>query len=200
MKVIATTLAVASAISAVLAQNPIIQSPAALVQCQPVLISFSGGTAPYCISVLPGGQSSAAALETFPTQSGSTYTWTVDLAAGQDVTFRISDSTGAVNYSSQVPIQSSSDSPCLNGGSSSAGSSSAGTSSSSSSSRSSSSTSSSSSSSSSTRSSSSPSSSPSSTGSSTTGMSTSGTTTQSPSSSPTGAASSNYGVNAAAAV
>merc|ERR1711939_1049692 len=197
MKVIATTLAVASAISAVLAQNPIIQSPAALVQCQPVLISFSGGTAPYCISVLPGGQSSAAALETFPTQSGSTYTWTVDLAAGQDVTFRISDSTGAVNYSSQVPIQSSSDSSCLNGGSSSAGSSSAGTSSSS---RSSSSTSSSSSSSSSTRSSSSPSSSPSSTGSSTTGMSTSGTTTQSPSSSPTGAASSNCGVNAAAAV
>lgn len=131
MKTAATAFAVASAFTAVYAQgtagNLVIQSPASLVECQPALLSFSGGSAPYYISVLPGGQSTAAALEQFPQQSGNTYTWTVDLASGQDVTFSIRDSTGLVNYSAQLPIQSGSDTSCLNGGgsSSSGGSSSA---------------------------------------------------------------------------
>ncbi|KAK9897436.1 hypothetical protein P389DRAFT_56968 [Cystobasidium minutum MCA 4210] len=107
MKTAAQILAVASAFTAVYAQNPIIQSPASLVQCQPALVTFSGGTAPYYISVLPGGQASAAALEQFPPQSGNSYTWTVNIASGQDITLSIRDSTGAINYSSQVPIQPS---------------------------------------------------------------------------------------------
>lgn len=33
------------------------------------------GTAPFYVSIIPGGQPSAAALENIPTQEGTTYTW-----------------------------------------------------------------------------------------------------------------------------
>lgn len=36
----------------------------------------------YFLSVLPGGQPSAAALEDFGQQSGTQLTWKVDIAAG----------------------------------------------------------------------------------------------------------------------
>lgn len=115
MKTVATTLAVASAFTAVLGQSsaPIIQSPASLVVCQPALLSFSGGQAPYYISVLPPSQPSAAAIEQFPAQEGNSFTWIVNLAAGQSVTLAIRDSTGAINYSSELPIQAGTDTSCI---------------------------------------------------------------------------------------
>jgi len=115
MKTVATTLAVASAFTAVLGQSsaPIIQSPASLVVCQPALLSFSGGQAPYYISVLPPSQPSAAAIEQFPAQEGNSFTWIVNLAAGQSITLAIRDSTGAINYSSELPIQAGTDTSCI---------------------------------------------------------------------------------------
>ncbi|CAD6564557.1 MAG: hypothetical protein CYPHOPRED_004069 [Cyphobasidiales sp. Tagirdzhanova-0007] len=105
MKSTTLIFAVATAASAAFAQDAlVIQSPPSLVQCQPTLVSWSGGTQPYYVAILPGGQASATALESFPEQTGDSYTWTVDLAAGQEVTFRVTDSTGAINYSSQVMI------------------------------------------------------------------------------------------------
>ena len=42
-------------------------------------------------------------------------TWNVDLPAGQSVSLRITDSTGAINYSEKVTIREGSSTSCLNG-------------------------------------------------------------------------------------
>lgn len=104
--------------------GPMINTPPAYVQCQPVSITFSGGTAPYYLSVIPGGQASAAALEDLPTQTAAgSYTWTVNIAAGTNITLRITDANGSVNYNAPRVIQASSDSSCLGSTPSSGGSS-----------------------------------------------------------------------------
>ncbi|KAI9639456.1 uncharacterized protein MKK02DRAFT_39754 [Dioszegia hungarica] len=92
-----------------------IETPTSLIECQPAKLMWSGGTAPYFPAVIPGGQASAAALKTFPQTSDTSLTWTVDLATGQEVTLRITDSTGAINYAEKVPIQAGSSKTCLNG-------------------------------------------------------------------------------------
>lgn len=61
--------------------------------------------APYYVAVIPGGQSSAAALKDFGQQSGTSLTWTVDIAAGTSVSLKITDSTGNVNYNQAVTIR-----------------------------------------------------------------------------------------------
>jgi len=94
-----------------------INTPASLVQCQPILLMWSGGTPPYYLSLIPAGQVSAPALYNFPTQNGTQLTWTVDQAAGSTFNFELKDSTGAVAYSDIVTVQTSSDKSCLGGSS-----------------------------------------------------------------------------------
>lgn len=91
-----------------------VNTPASVVQCQPVQLSWSGGTAPYFPSIIPGQQPGAAALKEFASQTGTSLTWNVDLIANTYITFQIRDSTGAVQYSSAVSIQTSSDASCVN--------------------------------------------------------------------------------------
>ncbi|KAK4695528.1 hypothetical protein P7C70_g8536, partial [Phenoliferia sp. Uapishka_3] len=82
-------------------------TPASITLCQPAAIGYSGGTAPYFLSVLPGGQVSAAALETFPSSSttaAGSYTWNVNLPAGTSITLALKDSTGNIAYSGSVII------------------------------------------------------------------------------------------------
>ena len=103
-----------------------IETPPSIVQCQPAAIGYSGGQAPYfstlpshpsilqwtsilmweIVSILPGGQSTAAPLQQFPEQaSAGVLTWTANIRAGTSITFQIRDSTGTLNYSEQVTIQ-----------------------------------------------------------------------------------------------
>ncbi|WWC60430.1 uncharacterized protein I303_103002 [Kwoniella dejecticola CBS 10117] len=92
-----------------------INTPASLVQCQPASITFSEGTAPYILAVIPGGQVSAAAIETIGDNlSTSPITWNVNLASGTSITLKITDSTGTIAYSSPLTIQAGSSSSCLN--------------------------------------------------------------------------------------
>ncbi|GJN89465.1 hypothetical protein Rhopal_002451-T1 [Rhodotorula paludigena] len=105
-------LSLLSAPSPVSAQT--ITSPASVVQCLPVALTLEGGSAPYTVSVLPGGQVSAAPLETLPEVTApGTVTWLVDLEAGQDITFSVRDATGALGYSAPIPILSGTSSECL---------------------------------------------------------------------------------------
>ncbi|GAA96033.1 uncharacterized protein L969DRAFT_96755 [Mixia osmundae IAM 14324] len=100
-----TTLISATLLAGYAAAQAIIQTPTSAIFGQPVLLTFSGGSAPYYISVIPGGQPSAAALESFPTQTAAgTYTWTVDLPVGTSCSLEIRDSTGAINYSQKFTI------------------------------------------------------------------------------------------------
>ncbi|WWC70246.1 uncharacterized protein I206_104196 [Kwoniella pini CBS 10737] len=90
-----------------------ISTPASLIQCQPALLAWNGGTAPYYLAVIPGGEPSAAALEDLGEQQGNSLTWTVNIASGQSITLKVTDSTGTVNYNQAVTIQSGSSSECL---------------------------------------------------------------------------------------
>ncbi|WVW83045.1 hypothetical protein I302_105062 [Kwoniella bestiolae CBS 10118] len=91
-----------------------INTPASLIECQPTSITFSGGSAsPYYLSILPGGQASAAALENLPNADTSPVTWTVDIASGTNITIRITDGSGNIAYSSPVVIQPGSSTSCL---------------------------------------------------------------------------------------
>lgn len=99
-----------------LAQELRVNSPASLIQCQPALLTWTGGQSPYFVAAIPGGQPSAAALKDFGQQTGTQLTWNVDLPAGTSVTIKITDASGAVNYNSAVTIQEGSSSSCLNGG------------------------------------------------------------------------------------
>ncbi|GAA5967540.1 hypothetical protein JCM21900_001194 [Sporobolomyces salmonicolor] len=84
------------------AQN--ITSPASVTECLPQQIEVSGGTPPYTVTVLPGAQIGATPLETLPTvEEPGSVTWLVDLPAGQNITFAVRDSTGALSYSSEIP-------------------------------------------------------------------------------------------------
>jgi len=95
-----------------------INTPTNVVQCQPILLSWSDGQAPYFLSLIPPGQVSATAIKTFPTQEGTTLTWTVDLQANTNFNIALKDSTGQTAYSDIVTVQASSDNSCLTSGSS----------------------------------------------------------------------------------
>ncbi|WWC70859.1 uncharacterized protein I206_104811 [Kwoniella pini CBS 10737] len=123
MKFIASIVSTVALLGAAIAQQTsgdiTVNSPASLVQCQPAALSWSGGTAPYIVAAIPGGQPSAAALTTISqSEQGNSLTWTVDLPANTQITIKLTDAKGSIQYSSPVTIQSGSDS-CLNGASSS---------------------------------------------------------------------------------
>ncbi|WRT67880.1 uncharacterized protein IL334_004854 [Kwoniella shivajii] len=116
MKFFATAISTVALIGAVLAQqaNDItIATPPSLTQCEPVLLSWSGGVGPYILTAIPGGQPSAAALATISaSEAGNSVTWKVNVAAGTEVTVKVTDSRGINQYTSPVQILPGSDS-CL---------------------------------------------------------------------------------------
>ncbi|WVQ71661.1 hypothetical protein IAR50_001201 [Cryptococcus sp. DSM 104548] len=103
--VLAAVTGVASALT--------INSPASLIECQPASLTWSDGTAPYYLAIIPGGEVSASAYESFDAVDSSPYTWTVNLASGTNITVKVTDSTGTIAYSSAVVIQEGSSSSCL---------------------------------------------------------------------------------------
>ncbi|KAK4704273.1 hypothetical protein P7C70_g1932, partial [Phenoliferia sp. Uapishka_3] len=91
-----------------------INTPSSVVECQPTALTFSGGTAPYYITALPGGEVSGTVLKTFPTQTAEgSYTWTVDIAAGTTVTLSLKDATGTIAYSGEFTIEEGTSDSCL---------------------------------------------------------------------------------------
>ncbi|KAF8918104.1 hypothetical protein CPB85DRAFT_112750 [Mucidula mucida] len=90
-----------------------INTPSGVTECQPQLLQWSGGTSPYYISVIPGGDVSASALKSFDATNATELTWTVDITSGTSITVRAKDSTGAIAYSGEVSVQEGSDTSCV---------------------------------------------------------------------------------------
>lgn len=64
--------------------GPTSTTPSSLVTCEPASFTVSGGTAPYFLAILPGGQSTAAPLENLPNApAAGPVTWVADLPAGR---------------------------------------------------------------------------------------------------------------------
>ncbi|GAA6039697.1 hypothetical protein JCM8097_001358 [Rhodosporidiobolus ruineniae] len=100
-----------------------ISSPASVTACLPQQLTVSGGEGPYTIQVLPGGSAGGEPLETLPQldQAGSVR-WVADVEPGQNVTFAVRDNTGAVNFSSEVPVLAGSSTDCIGANASNSGS------------------------------------------------------------------------------
>lgn len=98
-----------------------VNTPTSLVQCQPAALSWTGGQAPYFVSIIPGGQPSATPLESFPQTSETTLTWTVDIPSGTSITVQIRDASGTLNYAQAVTVQAGTSTNCANSAASSGG-------------------------------------------------------------------------------
>ncbi|SCV74753.1 BQ2448_7782 [Microbotryum intermedium] len=123
---------VALALAAVVSAQSTISTPTSLIQCQPIALSWTAGSgAPYYVSAIPGGDASGTALEQIGggALNATTFTWTVNIAAGTSVTLKVIDKSGNPNYSQKVTVQAGSNTCTLvnssSGGSASSGSSSA---------------------------------------------------------------------------
>ncbi|KAH9818462.1 secreted protein [Melampsora americana] len=104
------TAAIAVAVSQVGAVT--VYTPASVVACQPVQLSWVDGQAPYYLSLLPGGQPNAAPLEDLGEQSGNSLVWKPTLPVGTEVTIQIRDSAGVINYSGLIKIQQGTEDSC----------------------------------------------------------------------------------------
>jgi len=113
MKFITLITALATVLPAVLGQLTI-NTPPNAVECEPTMFTWSGGTAPYYLALLPGGQASAAPLKQFPTQTSTSYSWLVDIQANVGFTISLKDSTGLTAFSDIVTVQPGSDTSCVN--------------------------------------------------------------------------------------
>ncbi|GAA5821596.1 hypothetical protein JCM3770_005308 [Rhodotorula araucariae] len=117
MKFTATSIA-ASALtlaSLVSAQSATINTPTQLFTCEPAAITWNGGTGPYYVRVYEGG-STTSLIETLQSSvSTNSYTWNVDVPAGQSVTLGLTDSTGATVYSAAVTVTEGSSTACVGG-------------------------------------------------------------------------------------
>ncbi|KAF9267754.1 hypothetical protein L218DRAFT_644904 [Marasmius fiardii PR-910] len=98
---------VLSAIAGALAQVTM-NTPSNLVVCQPVQLTWSGGLAPYFISVQDGNNPSGPALQRFDNENGTSLTWLVNLQAGTSVGFLLRDSNGATSQTASVTVQAGS--------------------------------------------------------------------------------------------
>jgi len=95
--------AIAAAVSQVGAVT--VYTPASVVACLPVQLSWVDGQAPYYLSILPGGQPEATPLQDLGEQSGNSLSWKPNFPAGTEVTIQIRDGVGVINYSGLVKIQ-----------------------------------------------------------------------------------------------
>ncbi|KIM39814.1 hypothetical protein M413DRAFT_446740 [Hebeloma cylindrosporum] len=112
MKFLAPIALIASLASSAYAQFTI-NSLLNVVVCQPSLITWVGGTAPYFLSILPAGQPSANALVDFGQVSGTSVTWLANLGVGTSAFLNLRDSTGALAQSGTFTVLAGSNSSCV---------------------------------------------------------------------------------------
>jgi len=104
-------------VASVLAQGTpgfMINTPANAVTCQPLLITWSGGTPPYFLSVLPGADPNGQALVDFGQQDGTSFTWTaVNQQANTQLGLTLRDSNGNTAQSAPFTVNGGSNTTCL---------------------------------------------------------------------------------------
>ncbi|KAL1937439.1 hypothetical protein VTO73DRAFT_13162 [Trametes versicolor] len=101
----------------VFAQGPKINTVMNPTQCEPIQFTWQGGVPPFYLSLVPGGQPGGQPIRQFPSQSGNSMTWTVDVPAGTSFSSSLRDSTGEQAFSDIQTVQQGPESGCLNGSS-----------------------------------------------------------------------------------
>ncbi|ESK94632.1 secreted protein [Moniliophthora roreri MCA 2997] len=88
-------------------------TPTNLVTCQPVMLSWTGGTAPYFLSLQDGNNFDGPALKRFDQQNGSSFSWTVDVPSKQKIVFLLRDNTGSTSVTAPVVVQPGNQDSCV---------------------------------------------------------------------------------------
>ncbi|KAI9439974.1 hypothetical protein H4582DRAFT_2075325 [Lactarius indigo] len=115
------------------AQTVTVNTPLNVVVCQPLQITWSGGTVHADVSTLtlalpflfsqsihPGAAPNDPALVDFGTQQGTSFLWSaVNFPVGTSLDITLRDSAGQISQSAAFTIQTGSDTACLNASSSS---------------------------------------------------------------------------------
>ncbi|KAF5381958.1 hypothetical protein D9615_004358 [Tricholomella constricta] len=124
--VLATLAAVGLAVSSALAQLTI-NTPSNPVVCQPLLLTWSGGTPPYFLVRISAQffhtksntcgfiiiEPNAPSLHDFGQVEGNSLTWTVNIAAGTSIGLTLRDSTGTTAQSAPFNINAGGDTSCV---------------------------------------------------------------------------------------
>ncbi|KAK0193764.1 hypothetical protein F5146DRAFT_998294 [Armillaria mellea] len=105
--------AVCALVGSALAQGDLtINTPAGLTQCLPTLLSWTGGTGPYFLTVTSGTDPNGNPIANLGEQSGTSFTWTVTFPQGTGLVFNIRDQTGAVKQTAPVTVQTGGSTDC----------------------------------------------------------------------------------------
>ncbi|KAI0734184.1 hypothetical protein C8Q72DRAFT_807967 [Fomitopsis betulina] len=108
------TLSALAAIPALVSGLTVNTITTGVQECEPVLFSWTGGSAPYYLSLANGKDTSSAPIKNFGQLNGTTYTWTVDLAEGVTFTTILKDSTGTTALSDVQTVAAGSSTSCAN--------------------------------------------------------------------------------------
>ncbi|CAE6452739.1 unnamed protein product [Rhizoctonia solani] len=101
-------------VAAVVGQaDPSVNTPASLVQCEPVLLTWAASNTPVSINILRAGNAAAAPLLNLGQQTSNSITWIVNMTSGILITIQISDSKGNFAYSAPLTVQNGADSTCI---------------------------------------------------------------------------------------
>ncbi|KAK0235888.1 hypothetical protein EDD85DRAFT_1009501 [Armillaria nabsnona] len=118
--------AVFALVGSALAQGDLtINTPSGLTQCLPTLLSWTGGTGPYFLTVTAGTDPNGNPIADLGEQTGTSFTWDVTFPQGTGLVFNIRDQTGAVKQTAPVTVQTGGSTDCTSstaGGSSTSGS------------------------------------------------------------------------------
>lgn len=90
-----------------------INTPSNVVVCQPVLLTWTGGTPPYDLTILPGGEPNGNLIEDLGKQNGTSLTWVANIAAGTSIGFTLRDNVGLIAQTAPVNVLSGSDTSCV---------------------------------------------------------------------------------------
>jgi len=109
-----TTLSALVALVASANAQLMVNTPGGLTECEPSQITWTtDNQPPYLLSVVPAGQTGPN-LKAFPPQTGNAFTWLVDIAAGQAVTFALKDAQGLSVFSGPSTIAAGTSTSCVN--------------------------------------------------------------------------------------
>ncbi|KAF9056767.1 hypothetical protein BDP27DRAFT_1344928 [Rhodocollybia butyracea] len=116
MKTFTLLTQLAASVSVIMAQfgpAPLtVDTPASLTECEPVLVQWSGADAPLPFSVFNAGTPTEI-TEELGEVDGTTFTWTVNIAAGEAVGFEVVDAAGSIAQSATSVIQPGDSVACL---------------------------------------------------------------------------------------
>ncbi|KAG2066652.1 hypothetical protein BDR04DRAFT_1106311 [Suillus decipiens] len=91
-----------------------INTPVNVVECQPTLLTWSGGISPYYLTVvhLPGATPNGVALENLGQQNGTSVTWICNIASGQSIGLTLRDSSGSIAQTAPFTVNPGSSTSC----------------------------------------------------------------------------------------